>query len=115
MTLLKGAAALSNPRWTKTLRIFKRALQVTLDDLGADLHPWVDGPTVRAVNKEAVRAEFYKAYPAEGETPQQRQEASRKAFNRAVTDALERNLICMREINLVQYLWMVTDETCGTK
>lgn len=45
-------------------------------------------PEVRAVDREAVRAEFFRVYP--GDT----QKAKRDAFLRCAKDAVERGIIC---------------------
>jgi hypothetical protein len=49
--------------------------------------PYLDGPKMRAVDKEIIRGEFYKEHPAEGETHAQRQEVRRRAFNHVLSDA----------------------------
>jgi hypothetical protein len=51
-----------------------------------------EGPTVRAVPNSAVRHEFTAAYPADESA------AKRMAFNRALKQAREKELICSREI-----------------
>ena len=106
----KGPSAPSNPKvkrqqWPKSLRLLYRILTSLLSDRGTDQRPYTDGPTVRAVEKEGLRSEFYKSYPADGDTEQQRQEASRKAFNRAVKDAQASGLIGIREMGNIQYVW----------
>jgi AAA domain len=105
-----GPNASSSPKvkrqqWPKALRLLHRALSNVLADLGTDQRPYADGPMVRAVNKEALRSEFYKTYPADGDTEEKRRAASRKAFNRAVKDAQASDLICIREIGNTQQVW----------
>jgi hypothetical protein len=51
-----------HPKVSKALKIFKRALDTMLADAGRTIRPWLDGPEVRAVNRERVREEFYKIY-----------------------------------------------------
>jgi hypothetical protein len=96
--------------WSKSLRLLRRALMALLAEHGKELAPYPDDPErrVRAADKELVRCEFYQDYPAEGGTHDQRQEAKRKAFNRAIKDAQAANLIGFREIDLVQYIWLAT-------
>src|SRR5262249_8448806 len=46
--------------WSKSLRLLRQVLMTMLVDAGVDVRPFADGPTVRAVNIETVRNEFYK-------------------------------------------------------
>jgi hypothetical protein len=105
----QGAHSDRKERWTKSVRLFRSAMQAALIDHGRVVQPYGGGgPTVRAVAGSAVRTEFMAAYPA-GED--KGAEAKRKAFNRALKTARERDLICSREITGVDYLWFVgTDD-----
>jgi hypothetical protein len=89
--------------------MLRQALTVCLLDQGKMLRPFPDGPTVRAVDLEAVRAEFYRTYPADG-NDKQKQETRRKAFQRSIRDVQERGLVGIRAIDDVTYVWLV-DET----
>ena len=71
---------------------FKRALDKTLGDRGKRMRPFADGPEVLAAASEAVRTEFIKAHPGEN------RESKAKAFKRAIIQAVEKGLICAREI-----------------
>ncbi len=75
-------------RWPKALIIFKRALDEALDSFGKTAAPRAGMPEVRAVDREAVRAEFFRLYP--GDT----QKAKRDAFLRCAKDAVERGIMC---------------------
>ena len=77
-----------------------------LDDAGSNVTPFTDGPTVRAVNRELLRNEFYKQYPADGDD-KQKTEVRRKAFNRAVKHAQDKELIMVKEIGGIQLVWLV--------
>jgi hypothetical protein len=61
-------------------------LSTALIDLGTQQRPNGDGPIVTTVDREAVRPEFSKKYPAEGNA-EQKKEATRKAFARAIKEA----------------------------
>jgi AAA domain len=74
--------------WPKALRIFKRALDEALGSVGKMTTPRAGMPEIRAVDQEAVRAEFYRQYVAD--TPS----AKRKAFIRCAKDAVERGVMC---------------------
>ena len=93
-----GAAA--KKAWPKSLLIFKRAFDRMSDPIeqGRRLRPEHDSPEVLAVPAKAVRAEFLKTYPVENEDPKAKAKAKAKAFERAVKQAVDANLICAREI-----------------
>jgi hypothetical protein len=96
--------------WSKSLRLLRRALMnVLASDAAADHQPFPDGPTVRAVDIEIVRAEFYKSYSAEG-TPVQKQAARRQAFNRAITAAQEKDLVGIREVDGITLIWLARSD-----
>jgi hypothetical protein len=105
----QGAPKSEGSGWSKSLRLLQRALMNVLVDHGSDQRPFADGPVVRAVDIEVVRAEFYKSYPADGDA-RQKQSAKRQAFNRAVRDAQERGLIGVREVGDVTLIWLVRNE-----
>ena len=67
-----------------------------LVDQGSEQRPFPDGSTVRAVDIEVARQEFYRSCLVEGETEKKRQGARRQAFHRAVSGAQGRNLIGVR-------------------
>jgi AAA domain/Bifunctional DNA primase/polymerase, N-terminal len=97
--------------WTKTLRIFRSAMETVVIDHGRDMFPYgSDGPKVRGVKLEQVRAEFVASYPADNEDRRARDAVKRSAFSRAMKDARERLLISSREVEGVDHLWLV-DET----
>jgi hypothetical protein len=96
--------------WTKTLRIFRRAMETAVIERCRDLFPYGnDGPKVHAVTLEQVRTEFVASYPADNEDQRARDAVKRSAFNRAMKDARERLLICSREIEGMDYLWLVEE------
>ena len=97
------AAAKGDKRWTPTMRILRRVLSSTLEG-GRDIRPFPDGQMVRACDVAAVRAEFYKQYPADG-TESQKAEARRRGFNRTLKHATERDLVCIREMDGTQLVW----------
>jgi hypothetical protein len=79
-------------KWPKHLVLLQRAITNALATAGTEQRPFHDGPMVRGVDVEMVRAEFYRTYVADG-TAEQKQNARRQAFNRAIKAAQERNLI----------------------
>jgi hypothetical protein len=91
--------------WSKSLRLLRRTLMNVLVDQGSEQRPYHDGPTVRAVNLEIVRAEFYRSYPADGDEKAKRA-TRQKAFRRAIDNALAANLIGVRETGGAQVVWL---------
>ena len=87
---------------TAVLRL-KRVLMDILADRGVDLPIPPDGPTVRMVDQEIVREQFYSHTPAEG-TPKQKRQLRFLQFKRALGWAEDQQLIGIEEINDVTYL-----------
>ena len=85
-----------------------------LADCGVDLKPFADGPTVRALKVELVRAEFCKGYYAEGDTPKKVRDAKLSAFKRAIDTGIERKVIMLREIADEQFVWLAAAPTAET-
>jgi AAA domain-containing protein/bifunctional DNA primase/polymerase-like protein len=92
--------------WPKSLRLLHRTIMSLLAGCGAEIRPWPDGSMVRGIDSEVVRAEFYKSYPAEGDTDTKRNEARKKAFHRSIKDAQGRALVGVRVINGTTFLWL---------
>ena len=101
---------------TAVLRL-KRVLMDILADRGVDLPIPPDGPTVRMVDQEIVREQFYSRTPAEG-SPKQKSHSRRQKFLRALDWAEQQQLIGIEEIDGVTYLRLnrpdgeVGDEQC---
>jgi hypothetical protein len=95
---------------TANLKLLQRALMNMTADVGTDLRPFGDGPMVRAVTTKVLRDEFYRSFPSKSDDPAKRAEARRRAFNRALDDANERQLIGTREIDDTDYVWLAKIE-----
>ena len=91
-----------NP-WPKSLRLLHRVMTSLLTSRGIEIQ--VGDSTVRALDREIVREEFYNSHAADGDTEGKRQEARSKAFRRAVNDAQERGLIGVRVIDGATFVW----------
>jgi hypothetical protein len=84
------AAAISAGKtkaWPRALMVFKRALDAALYEVGKMTVPRAGMPEVKAVDREAVREEFYRLYPAD------KPDAKRAAFNRREQDAIARGIM----------------------
>jgi hypothetical protein len=99
------AAKPKGDSWSKATKLLRQVLMNMLASAGQDIRPYADGPIVRGVDRELVRAEFYKSKPADGDA-KQRAEARRKAFNRSTDQAHERELVGIREIEGVTWIWL---------
>jgi hypothetical protein len=94
-------------RWPKSRRVFREALRTALIEHGQDVRPFGDeGSQVKAVDRERVRDEFYKAYSADG-TDEQKQDAKRQAFRRQTEGLQNLGLIGVREVGGKTLLWVV--------
>jgi hypothetical protein len=91
-----------NP-WPKSLRLLHRVMTTLLASRGIEIQ--VGDSTVRALDREIIREEFYNSHAADGNTEGKRQEARSKAFRRAVNDAQERSLIGVRVIDGATFVW----------
>ena len=96
--------------WSKSLRFFQQCLSTAMVELGQQQRPYADGPIVTAVDLEAVRAEFQKSYPADGDA-KQKHEAARKAFKRTVLMAQGNKLIGVRILAGTTWVWLATEES----
>ncbi len=86
------------------------ALHVVLSDKGEKVRPFGLGEIeVRAVEREAVRDEFYRSRPADGEDEKKIVEARRKAFKRGEDDARDRKLIATYEVGGRFLVWLVRE------
>ena len=92
--------------WSKSLRLLRHCLMAKLADCGSEQQPYgLEGLSVRAVDLELIRSEFYASCPADG-TPKQKADARRQAFTRALKDAQAKGLIGVREIGATTFIWL---------
>ncbi len=89
---------------TVVLRL-KRVLMTILAEQGVDRSIPPDGPTVRMVDQELVRKDFYAGTPAEG-TPKQKRQFRYAQFKRALDWAEQERLIAIGEIGDITYIWL---------
>ena len=89
----------------KSLRLLRQVMMNMIADCGFDERPYPNGPTVRVVKIEQVRAEFCKSYPADGDAAS-KAAARRQAFGRAIKEAQAKGLIGVRDIREVTYVWL---------
>jgi hypothetical protein len=90
------------------MKLLNRVLLDLTSTHGENIKPWPDGPTVRAVKKNTVSAEFAKVYPTKDTGLENAQEAARKALDRALESAVVRGLVGYRKLGDLQtaYVWL---------
>jgi hypothetical protein len=86
----------------QAMLLLKRVMMATLAEAGCELSLT---PPVSGIDREIVQAEFYAQTPADG-TEQQKHDIRRKRFASALERAQEKQLIGIREINGVTYMWL---------
>lgn len=94
-------------RWPQSLRILRTAVTAAMIEHGEKRRPFgSEGQEVFVVAETKVRAEFAAAYPVDGTTGDQRANAKRKAFTRALKTARDKELVISREIAGIDYIWL---------
>lgn len=104
-----GAKRTQAGKLSRATRTYIDACNVVLGDRGERTRPFLDGPEINAVDRDLVRAEFYARWPADGDTEAKRQEARRKRFNSGEAEALDRKLVCTREIAGKTLVWRLQE------
>jgi hypothetical protein len=85
-------AAPKGKPWPKSLLVFKRAFDEAMGTFGKTTVPRAGMPEVKAVDRDHVRDEFFRLYPADNH------DAKKEAFRRAALDIVGRGL--MSSINV---------------
>jgi hypothetical protein len=93
--------------WPKSLRQLLEAMTNAAIESGFD-HQIKDGPTVKAVHQEHVRALFMKRYVGGEVHSKERAAAAKRAWTRAVNTARNSNLIVGDEIAGRPVIWSAT-------
>ena len=111
-----GAGPTAKKRdWPISLKVFRDSLVEATLNFGFD-HQIESGPRVKAVDLNKVRDAFYQSYVAVSEataTVEERQNAKRMAFKRAVEKAQGLHLIGARAERDRQTVWLVTPFESG--
>jgi hypothetical protein len=94
-------------KWSPSLRLLRKIMMTLLATAGEQIMPFADGPSVLAVKADYVRAEFYKQHASD------QSGTKRKAFDRAISRAQERDLVGVREVSGVKWLWLPKQQAAG--
>ena len=89
-------------------KLLRQIVMGLLAECGVDLKPFADGPMVKALEVERVRAEFFKRRYTEGDSEKAKRQAKRMAFQRAMEAAVDRGVIATREVEGVEYVWLTS-------
>jgi hypothetical protein len=89
---------------SKAVRHLRKVLMDLMVDHGADIQPFPDGTTVRALKLELVRTEFCRSYATHADTEKAKKHAKQVAFGRAL-DAARDKAITTREIHGEEWIW----------
>jgi hypothetical protein len=93
------------PRYAK---VYLDALSVVVGDRGRKVRPFgSEGSEVTAVDREDIRGEFYRLWPADGEDEQARTAAKCKSFNRGERWATDHRLIASYEVGARHMVWLL--------
>jgi hypothetical protein len=88
------ATTAKKPRWTTTLEPLRKALTTAVIEQGRPLRPFgQEGQVVQAVDRDILRAEFFKWVKVDSDTEEKKADARRKKFERAVSSAAAVGLI----------------------
>jgi hypothetical protein len=90
----------------QAMLLLKRAMMAKLAEAGRELPL---EPPMRGIDREIVRAEFYAQTPVDG-TEAQKQQTRRKRFSRALERASEKQLVGIREVEAITYLWLLPNQ-----
>ena len=102
----KGASAKRVP---PSLRLLIEIVAQAEDEAGETLRPWPDGPSVKAVSDDEVRARYYARVAEQaglGDDPSKLAARQRQAYRRSVKSALDAKLLIAALQNDVRFLWL---------
>lgn len=94
------AAKEAKPAWSGKAKYLKNAIERAMIDFGSKIRPYGNnGPEVKAVTRDKIRAEFCRSYTADNPA------AKRQAFKRLVDAAGAQSLIASQEIAGEDWIW----------
>ena len=94
-----------NADMRQNLALLKRILMAVLAKKGTPIQIAPDEPVRQAINLELLRTEFYAQLSEDG-TPEEKQAVRRRKFHRTRCRAQELELIGIKELDAVTYVWL---------
>lgn len=108
-TAVPGGAKSQRP--PRAARVYLDTVSVVLSDKSQKVRPFgFEGSEVVAVDREDVRAEFYRAWPADGESDNARAAARQKAFRRGEEWALNHKFVATYAVGGEHMVWLIRDD-----
>ena len=106
-----GIITMSKPKaLPRAARAYIDALHVVVGEKGKKVRPFgSEGAEVTAVDRELVRDEFYRAWPADGDDEKARKGVKCKAFSRGEAEALTRRQVYSYEVGGEHLVWLVVE------
>jgi phage/plasmid primase-like uncharacterized protein len=108
-----GMSIISKPKEKgppRAAKVYLDAFAIVIGDKGQKVRPFGhEGPEVVAVDREDIRDEFDPSWPTDGDTPEKRKDARRKAFDRGEEWALNNKRIATREVSDRQLVWLLKE------
>ena len=83
---------------------FMKQFDIALEDGSKEIRPFIDGPLVSAVLKDALRTQYFAA------NAHQEAATTRRNFNRALQDLVESGYLVSRDVEGGVYLWKSRNE-----
>ena len=107
----EAKAAVAKPKAVPRSQMMLMDVTVAaLEDSGKDFKPHgTQGPTVRAVDDKAIRLRYFARMAEQADDAEDREklaERQRKAFNRAIADAIKANRIMAQERDNKRLIWI---------
>lgn len=96
----------------RAAKVYLDAFSIVIGDKGRKVCPFGhEGPEVVAVDREAIREEFDPSWPTDGDTPEKKKDARRKAFDRGEQWALNNKHVATREVSGQQMVWLIKESS----
>lgn len=109
-----GAKGSGAPKASRAARVYLEALESVLRAKGATARPFgAAGPEVFAVDRGGVRSEFYKRWPADGDSEAKRAASKQRAFRRGEAELSDAGAIRTRESGTSTIVWLDMDTGQG--
>lgn len=91
---------------TLALCILMQSFNQMIGEVGELIYSSSNPNGIKAIRREMLRPEFYKHYPADGDTEEKRTDAKRKQFKRTTDTAIQEGRLKYESINGEDWLWL---------
>jgi phage/plasmid primase-like uncharacterized protein len=95
---------------SRQTKVYLDAFGIVIGDKGRKVRPFgSEGPEVNAVDREAIRDEFYRLWAGDGEDDKARAAAQRQAFKRGEDALLSNRVITSYAVGKQHMVWLLKD------